>query len=165
MPDHQRERQATNHDANETRTVSVSEDYLAFLHEMLSGNQVRLREILGGRQAKAIFNWSADQLVRTVKADRYASGPVEGAVQQLTRWGMAVSWKEVGNTTELEIRCPYAERIHPQMASREAMCPLGEYILGAVRLEESKAQLMHNNLTKEGATFAFEWPKDNGSPR
>ena len=34
----------------------MSEDYLAFLHDAFSENQVRLREILGESQAAAVFN-------------------------------------------------------------------------------------------------------------
>jgi hypothetical protein len=142
--------------ANATNTVPANEDYLAFLHDALSENQVRLREILGESQAKAVFNWSADRLVNTLRASKYSSSPVDGVVRKLTCWGMTVSRKERGNLTELEVKCPYAERMHPRMASREPVCPLGEYILGAVRLEDSKSQLIHNSLTKEGVRFTLE---------
>ena len=156
MPERQEARQSASHDAGETGVISISVEYLAFLHDELSENQVGLREILGESQAKAVFNWSADRLVHTVRAGRFASSPIEAVAEKLTRWGMAVSRKRKGNMTEIEIRCPYAARMHPHMSSREPRCPLGEYVLGAVRVEDSKSQLLHNSLTKDGVRFSFE---------
>jgi len=136
--------------------VSVSEDYLAFLHDELAENQVRLREILGDTQAQAMFCWSADRLVSTVEAGRYAFDPMEGVLQKLASWGMEASRKDVGAISELEVKCPYAERIHPKISSKEPKCPLGEYILGAVRLEASKSRILRNDLTKDGVKFKIQ---------
>jgi hypothetical protein len=142
--------------------VSVSEDYLAFLHDALSENQARLREILGESQAKAVFSWCADRLVRTVKVGRYESTPLEGVIQKLSSWGMEVTWREDGTLTKLEVRCPYAGRVHSEMSSRESRCPLGEYVLGALRLEDSKCQLLHNSLTDVGVSFTLKGDRQGG---
>ena len=123
---------------------------------MLSENQARLREILGESQAAAVFSWCADRLVRTVKVGRYSSSPIEGVAQKLASWGMTVTWKEDENLTKLEVKCPHAGLVHPGLSSREPRCPLGEYILGAVRLEDPKSQLVHNDLTKEGVRFTLK---------
>ena len=143
-------------------TVLVSEAYLAFLHDALSENQARIREILGESQAGAVFSWCADRLVQTVKVGRYASSPVEGVVRKLNAWGMAVRWKEGENVTSLEVKCPYAPRLHSRVSSREPKCPLGEYILGAIRLEDSKAQLVHNGLTENGVKFVLKCTRTSG---
>ena len=140
----------------ETKMVSISADYLAFLHDELSENQARIREILGDNQARAIFSWCADRLVTTVEAGRYSFSPVEGIVQKLKSWGITVSRKDRGRAIELEFKCPYAEHVHPRLHSREPRCPIGEYALGAVRLEDSKAQLIHNGLTKDGVKLTIE---------
>jgi hypothetical protein len=137
-------------------TVLVSEDYLAFLHDALSENQARIKEILGETQAGAVFSWCADRLVRTVKVGRYASSPAEGVVRKLASWGMEVTWKEEGDSIRVEVKCPYARRMHAGMASREPRCPLGEYVLGAVRLEDSKAQLVRNGLMEDGVRFTLK---------
>ena len=138
------------------KMVSVSEEYLAFLHDELAENQIRLREILGDSQAQAVFCWSADRLVSTVEAGRYTFDPMEGVLQKLAAWGMQVSRKEDGTTSELEIKCPYAETVHHQLSSKEPKCPLGEYILGAIRLEESKSHLLSNHLTEDGVKFKIQ---------
>jgi hypothetical protein len=143
-------------DADQGKKVEISEDYLVFLHDELANNQKRLKELLGESQAKTIFALSADKLVTSVGPGRYATDPLEGIVQKLSSWGMEVSLNPKGNTTEIDIKCPYAESVHPRMSSEEPFCPLGEYILGAVRLEDSKSQLLHNKLTKDGVQLAVE---------
>jgi hypothetical protein len=145
-----------NQGEQEGKMVSIREDYLAFLHDELAENQIRLREILGDSQAQAMFCWSADRLVSTVKPGRYASDPMEGIMQKLAGWGMEVSRTDKGTISELEVKCPYAERIHPRLSSKEPKCPLGEYILGAVRLEESKSRILRNDLTKDGVKFKIQ---------
>jgi hypothetical protein len=156
MPDDQEALLVQNQEMTETKTITISEDYLAFLHDVLSENQIRLKEILGESEAGAVFSWCADRLVRTVRPSRYASSPIEGVVRRLTSWGMVVTWKEEGNLTKIEVKCPYAEQVHPRLSSKGSSCPLGEYLLGAVRLEDSKAQLLHNTLTEEGVKFALK---------
>ena len=140
----------------EPKKVSVSEDYLAFLHDELSENQARLRELLGESQSRAIFSFAADRLVNTVEAGKYDFSPIEGVARKLKEWGMSVSQKDKGAVTEVEIECPFAESVHPRMASKEPRCPLGEYVLGAVRLEDSKSQLLHNGLTEKGVKFVIK---------
>ena len=142
--------------AEESRKVSVSEGYLAFLHDELSENQARLRELLGDSQSRAIFSFAADRLVKTVEAGKYGFSPIEGITQKMKEWGMTVSQKDKGAVVEVEIGCPYAETVHPQLTSKEPRCPLGEYVLGAVRLEDSKSQLLHNALTEKGVRFVIK---------
>ena len=154
---------ALSQNKEEERMVSISEDYLAFLHDELAENQVRLREILGDSQAQAVFCWSADRLVSTVEAGRHAYDPMEGVLQKLTSWGMEVVWSERGSISELELKCPYAERVHPKLSSKEPKCPLGEYILGAVRLEDSKSHLLQNDLNKEGVRFRIQRSQERGN--
>ena len=148
------------HDSDKAKTVSVSEDYLAFLHDELSENRVRLREILGESQANALFCWSADRLVTTLGSSRNALSPVEGIAQTLKSWGMQVEVKSKGNTVDISMKCPYAETVHPRLSSKEPKCPLAEYLLGAVRLEDSKSQLLRNDLTKDGVQLKFEKQSD-----
>jgi len=136
--------------------VTVSEDYLAFLHDELSENQSRLRQILGESQSKAIFSWNSDGLIRTIPPGRDSSNSLDGIVQKLRGWGMKVTYRQKGRAVEFEIDCPYADQIHPLLASKEPRCPLGEYILGAVRLEDPKSQLLHNSLTAAGVKLTFE---------
>jgi len=143
-----------------TKMVSISEEYLAFLHDELAENHIRLREILGDSQAQAVFCWSADRLVSTVEAGRYTFDPMEGILQKLAGWGMQVSRKENGSVSELEVKCPYAESVHPRLSTKEPKCPLGEYILGAIRLEDSKSHLLRNDVTKEGVRFTIQRESD-----
>jgi hypothetical protein len=140
-------------DGTKHKMVSISDDYLAFLHDELAENQIRLREILGDSQAQAVFCFSADRLISTVEAGRYSFDPLEGILQKLAGWGMTVSRKDRGNITELEVKCPHAGSVHPRLSSKEPKCPLGEYILGAVRLENPKSILLQNDLTGDGVRF------------
>ena len=141
------------------KMVSISEDYLAFLHDELSENQARLKQILGESQSKAIFSWNADSLIRTIPAGKNSSS-IDALVQKLKDWGMSVTYREKGRAIEFEIGCPFADNIHPLLASKEPRCPLGEYILGAIRLEEPRSQLAHNSLSKEGVTLTIEKPEN-----
>jgi hypothetical protein len=156
MPDRREGQQVDSQETKNPRTVLVSEDYLAFLHEELSENQARLGEILGESQAEAIFNWCADKLVRTTKKETHSFHPIDAVVQRLSSWGMEVRLKEMEGKTEIEVQCPYAEHIHPQMSSATPKCPLGEYVLGAVRLEDEKSLLLSNHLTPHGVRFAIQ---------
>jgi hypothetical protein len=156
MPDSQETQQTVSQDADETKTISVNEDYLAFLHDELAENQIRLREILGESQAQAVFCWSSDRFVLAAEVARYNFDFMEGIVQKLAGWGMEVSRKDIGSISKLEVKCPYAERVHSRMSSKEPKCPLGEYVLGAVRLEESKSHLLRNDLTKYGVKFKIQ---------
>jgi len=136
--------------------VSVSEDYLAFLHDELAENQARLRETLGAGAADAMFDWCADKLVRTTEKGKYSFHPIDSVIQRASGWGMHVKVKEMEGKTEIEVQCPYAERIHLKLSSSSPRCPLGEYILGAVRLEEPKSQLVANHLTPQGVKFTIQ---------
>jgi len=130
--------------------VLVSEDYLAFLHDQLAENQARLRELLGESQAQAIFCISADQLVSTVGVGRYEMDSLDSILQKLSGWGMNVKRKDKGDVIDLSVKCPYASKVHPRLKSNQSKCPLSEYVLGAVRLENAKSQLVGNELTQEG---------------
>jgi hypothetical protein len=135
------------------KMVSISEDYLAFLHDELAENQARLKEMIGDSQAQAVFCYSADRLISTVKPGRYAKDPLEGMVRKLKSWGMEVSRKDKGKTSDIDVKCPYAETVHPKLSTSQPKCPLGEYILGAVRLEDPKALLVRNDLNGDGVRF------------
>ena len=138
---------------DDEQTVSVSADYLAFLHDELAENQVRLRETLGVGAADAMFDWCADRLVRTAERGKYSFRPIDSVVQRLSGWGMQVKVGRTEEATQIEIRCPYAERIHSRLSSSSPRCPLGEYILGAIRLEDEKSQLVSNHMTPMGVRF------------
>ncbi len=138
------------------KTVTVSEDYLAFLHDELAENQTRLRETLGDTAANAMFDWCADKLVRTTEKGKYAFHPIDAVVQRLSGWGMQVRVNQTRGTTQIEVQCPYAERIHRWLASSSPRCPLGEYFLGAIRLEDQKSQLVSNHLTPLGVKFVVQ---------
>lgn len=138
------------------RMITISEEYLAFLHDEISENYLRLREILGESQASAIMSWSADRLVSTVGGERRVPSPIEGVIKKLEGWGLKVSQKDRGKFVELEVQCPYAEHIHPKMTSERPICPLGEFVLGAVRLDDSKSQLAHNELLSDGVKLTIQ---------
>lgn len=136
--------------------ISVSEEYLAFLHDELAENLARLRETLGDGPANDVLGWCADRLVRTTGKGKYSSHPIDSVILRLSDWGMKVKAKETQGATEVEVQCPYAERIHSRLASSSPKCPLGEYVLGAVRLEDEKSQLVSNNLTPRGVKFVIQ---------
>lgn len=138
------------------KTVSVSEDYLAFLHDELAENQARLRETLGDSPANSVFDWCADGLVRTAEKGKHSLHPLDSVVQRFSGWGMQVKVREVQGATEIDVQCPYADRVHPRLMSSSPKCPLGEYVLGAVRLEDGKSQLVSNHLTPQGVKFAIQ---------
>ena len=135
------------------KMVLVSEDYLAFLHDQMAENQARLRELLGESQAQAIFCISADRLVSTVGVGRYEMDSLDGILRKLSGWGMDVRRKDRGDTIDLEVKCPYAEKVHPRLKSRQSKCPLSEYVLGAVRLENPKSLMVGNDLRQDGVTI------------
>lgn len=145
------ETQKTNVD--DRRKVSVDEDYLVFLHDQLASNQSKLKEILGSG-AEVILLASADNLVNTLDPESTLYS-VDGMVEKLKSWGMNVDMKRSGGSVEVELKCPYAETVHPRMASKEPMCPLNAYVLGAVRLEDKGALLQQNALLKDGARFVI----------
>lgn len=139
----------------EPKMVNVSEEYLTFLHDEISENHSRLRELLGESQAAAIMSWSADKLLTTVGGKGSSVSPLEGIIRKLQGWGLGVEQKDRGRYTELEVKCPYAESIHPKMASENPICPLGELVLGAVRLDDTKSQIAHNDLLKDGVRLTI----------
>lgn len=135
------------------KMVLVSEDYLAFLHDQMAENQARLRELLGESQAQAIFCISADRLISTVGVERYETDSLDGILHKLSEWGMEVKRKNRGDVIDLEVKCPYAERVHPRLKSSQSKCPLSEYVLGAVRLENAKSQMVGNDLKQDGVSL------------
>jgi hypothetical protein len=142
--------------ARTQKMVSVSEDYLAFLHDELAENQARLRETLGAGAADAMFDWCADKLITTAEKGKYSFHPIDSVVQRLSSWGMQVKVTDMEGKAEIEVQCPYADRIHPRLSSSTPKCPLGEYALGAIRLEEGKSQLVSNHLTTKGVMFTID---------
>lgn len=140
----------------EPRMVSISEDYLVFLHDQLAENQFKLKEALGDSPANALFCWSADKLVSTVEGNKYAFDPLEGVLQKIRGWGMQVTKRDDGEVSRLEVKCPYAETVHPRLSTEHPKCPLGEYILGAVRLAGPKSVMVSNDLTGAGVKFQIK---------
>jgi len=138
------------------KTVPVNVEYLAFLHDQLAENQQRLRELLGESQARAIFCISADRLVSTIGTGRYKADPMEGILAKLSEWGFGVSRKDKGDVAELEIKCPLAGTVHPRLTTRSPKCPLAEYVLGAIRLEDNRSQLLTNDLRSDGVRLKFQ---------
>jgi hypothetical protein len=143
-------------ESDKKKTVTVSEDYLVFLHDELSENIVRLREILGDSQAQAVFSWSADRLVATVGGGKNPINPLDGIIEKLRSWGMEAEVRSKGDTIEVVMKCPYAEVVHPRLSSKEPKCPLGEYVLGAVRLEDEKSLMLRNDLTTGGVKLRIK---------
>lgn len=136
--------------------VLVNEEYLAFMHDELAENHARLKETLGESGAAAVFDWCADRLVRTSEKGKYSFHPIDAVVRRVSGWGMQLRVKEVAGKVEVEVQCPYAEGVHPRLSSSSPKCPLGEYVLGAVRLEDEKSQLVSNRLTPRGSKFTIQ---------
>jgi hypothetical protein len=136
------------------KTVAISEDYLVFLHDQLAVNQAKLKELLDAG-AQTIDVLSADSLTKTIGRGPGVH-PIDGVVEKIRGWGMDVSIERKGVVVEVGLKCPYAEVVHPKMSAKEPVCPLNEYVLGAVRMEDRGALLEHNVLTKDGARFVIK---------
>jgi hypothetical protein len=140
------------------RRVLIDEEYLAFLHDQLAENQAKLKEILHNSGAETIYGASADRLVQTVVKD-FTFHPIDGVLEKFESWGLKVSKKNRGGSVEVQLECPYAETVHPRLSSKEPVCPLNEYVLGALRLEYDGATMKHNSLLKGGAKFVITTKK------
>ena len=141
------------------KKVLIDEDYLVFLHDQLAENQATLKEILGESGANTLLNLSSNRLVSTVGGG-LTFHPIDGMVNRLKGWGMQVERKESLGSIELVAKCPYAEKVHPRLKAKSPKCPLGEYILGALRLEFKGASLMTNDLLDDGVRLVVQTSAD-----
>ena len=142
------------------KKVLIDEDYLVFLHDQLAENQATLREILGESGANTLLNLSSNRVASTVDGG-LTFHPIDGMVNRLKGWGMRVKKKESQGSIELVVKCPYAERVHPRLKAKNPKCPLGEYILGALRLEFKGASLVTNDLLEDGARLVVKVSPDS----
>jgi biotin operon repressor len=131
------------------KKVAVDEDYLVFLHDLFAENQAMMSEILGSG-ADVIRSYGADRLVKTLEKTQ-TFHPIDGVVQKLKSWGIGVDVETHGYTIGVEVKCPHAEKVHPRLSSAKPVCPLTEYVLGAIRLENREAQMEHSVLLQDGA--------------
>ena len=141
------------------KKVLIDEDYLVFLHDQLAENQATLKEILGESGANTLLNLSSNRVASTVDGG-LTFHPIDGMLNRLKGWGMQVEKNESQGSIELVVKCPYADQVHPRLKARNPKCPLGECILGALRLEFKGASLVTNELLKDGAKLVVTTSAD-----
>ena len=131
--------------------VTVDLDYIVFLHDFLRLNLQKQRDILGESSSNAVYDYSADHLVKELGKGKRAPADVEQVASLLRNWGFRPSKKEDGASVTMEWFCPIASAVHPKLSPSEVGCPLGELVLGTVRAKHPMAQLESNQLTSSGA--------------
>jgi hypothetical protein len=134
------------------KDVTVPLDYFVFLHDQLAANEAELKEILGDPGKKVIFDRSSERLARGTERPLSAH-PIDGAIERIEGWGVKVTRNKDAGSVRVHVDCPYAEVVHPLRSKEHPVCPLGEYLLGALRLEDKNAQLVRNSLLADGAEF------------
>ena len=137
-----------------SRKVKIDTGYLVFLHDQLAINQARMKEIFGPSGSEMILNSSSDKLMQAVGKE-FPFHPLDGLVSTMKEWGMKVMKEEKDGRVDVSIECPYAEAVHPKLSSDSPVCPLSEYTLGALRMENKAAALETNKLLPGGAHFRF----------
>jgi len=136
------------------KMVNISLAYVAFLHDQLAVNQEKLRDILGSG-AQVISGYSSDGLASALIKDS-PYGEADRLTRMIKGWGMDLKQSRRGSTIQFEVRCPYAEYVHPRLSSENPICPLGEYALGEVRRTDRRASLESSALTEGGSRFAIK---------
>lgn len=137
------------------KLVEMPLDYVVFLHDQLAANSAALNKVFNESGAQVISQLGADRLVRSTQSP-FAMSPLDAAVDRVEGWGMKVTRSRTGGRLRLKVSCPYAKQVHALRSDEHPICPLGEYFLGAYRIEERKALIADNSIDDEGAVIQIK---------
>ena len=73
----------------------------------------------------------------------------------LGSYGYSLERKRAGGRVESTLYCPHAGKIHPQLASGAAFCPMSQLVLGAIRKRHKRSVLQRSRLDKDGSSFVI----------
>ena len=148
--------------ANETReeNVSISLDYLVFLHDALRLNLSKNAEILGDTSSAALFNFATDHVRAKRKEKGNAPRDLDAVLTLMKSWGFRVVKKDTNEAVEVKVECPLAGKVHPRLSPSPSGCPLGELLLATVRDASPNALLSSNELTSTGAVVKIAKPSE-----
>jgi hypothetical protein len=124
--------------------------YLAALHDIISAYHQRLSEVTSPQVANQFLGNISDIAMRHLGFDKDKDSAEENARKMMATLGMKLETVKTGQNIDCKIECPFAEKVHPLLVSKNPICPITILVLGAVRLTDRGALATQITLNEKG---------------
>ena len=128
--------------------------YHMLTHTLITTFHRRLMDITTKRFADEFMLGTAAQVVKTVTGD--SSEPMEAIRRIIEKYGYRINEAHEDDHSSWSIKCPFAQRVHPNLSASDAICPISLLILGAVRLQKQNSFMMERSLDTDGSQFIIK---------
>jgi len=129
--------------------------YHMLTHTLITIFHRRLMDVTSKRFADEFMLNSAAQVVKTVTND--SSKPIEAIRGLIENYGYQVNEDHENDHSRWIIKCPFAQRVHPNLSPTDAICPMSLLILGAVRLQQQNSIMTESSLEPDGSEFMIKY--------
>lgn len=129
--------------------------YHMLTHTLITTFHRRLMDVTTKRFADEFMMNTAAQVVKTVIGD--SSKPIEAIREIIEEYGYHINEVHEDDHSSWSIKCPFAQKVHPNLSSTDAICPMSLLILGAVRLQQQNSIMMERSLDPDGSQFMIKY--------
>jgi len=128
--------------------AEVPDEYLAFMHDLISAYHQKLTETLSPKVAETFRDIASDSIVKKLGIEAEQKNTLSDI---LSKWGIKSQVVTIGDDVQCHLECPYATIVHPLLTAEHPICPLSFMTLGVVRLRAPASQMIVNGINSDGA--------------
>ena len=129
--------------------------YHMLTHTLITTFHQRLMGITTRRFADEFIMDTAAQVVKNLVGG--SSNPVEDIRKIIEKYGYQIKESSEDDHASWTIKCPFAQKVHPNLTLSEAICPISLLILGAVRLQQQNSVMQERSLDPDGSQFEIKY--------
>jgi len=129
--------------------------YHMLTHTLITTFHQRLMGITTRRFADEFIMDTAAQVVKNLVGA--SSNPVEEIRNIIEKYGYQIKESSEDDHASWTIKCPFAQKVHPNLTLSEAICPISLLILGAVRLQQQNSVMQERSLDPDGSQFEIKY--------
>ena len=129
--------------------------YHMLTHTLITTFHQRLMGITTRRFADEFIMDTASQVVKNLVGA--SSNPVEEIRNIIEKYGYQIKESSEDDHASWTIKCPFAQKVHPNLTLSEAICPISLLILGAVRLQQQNSVMQERSLDPDGSQFEIKY--------
>jgi len=127
---------------------------MAALHDIIAAYHERLSQVTSPQVANQFLATMSDLAMHHLGFDKQ-DDPMENAKKLMAMFGMKLTTVTVNDQAEFKIECPFAERVHPLIVSKNPVCPITILVLGAMRVTRRGFVPRKMMLNEKGSNSVF----------
>jgi len=129
--------------------------YHMLTHTLITTFHQRLMGITTRRFADEFMMDTAAQVVKNLVGS--SSNPIEDMRKIIEKYGYQINESSEDDHSSWTIKCPFAQKVHPNLTLKDAICPISLLILGAVRLQQQNSVVRDRALDADGSQFEINY--------